>query len=118
MPSVARYQLSGSTNGKQLGAVSTGTTLHTAASTTDTLDELHIAAQNSSINDVELILEIGGSSAPDTRTILIRSKEVAVWAVRGDLVLDNGVVVTAKVASAADDNAVVLSGYVNRIVQS
>lgn len=118
MPSVTRAQLSGSTNGKQLGATSTGTAIHTATNDASTLDEIHLAAQNSSLADVELTLEIGGASAPDTRTVLLRSKEVAVWVVRGDLVLDNGVAITAKVPTPGEDNAVVLSGYVNRIVQS
>ena len=118
MPSVSRILLSGSTDGKQLGATDAGTTIHVATSDADTLDELHLCAQNPTSADIELTLEIGGSSAPDFRTISVRAKEAALWVVRGDLVLANGTAVIAKVPSSGENNGVVLSGFCNRIVQS
>lgn len=116
MASFTKTKLSGSTDGKPIKVVataSTGTTIHTATSSTTTgWDEIWLWAFNSDTVDRTLTVEFGGTTAPDQNIVVnIPSKSGMVLVVPG-FILQNGAVVTA-FASAA--NVVTIAGFVNQI---
>lgn len=113
---VTKDKLSGSTNGKGIKVVATGTlgtTIHTAVSGTSSLDEIWLWAYNGHTAAVTLTIEWGEATVPDGNIIIdIPFKQGRFLIVDGRL-LNNALVVTA-FASVA--NVVVIDGYVNKIV--
>lgn len=115
MATFRKRKLSGSTDGKGIKVVatgSTGTTIHTAVAgtTAGTFDEIYLYAFNSDTVSRVLTIEFGGTTAPDQNIVsTLASKSGLVLVVPG-LILQNGSVVTA-FADAA--NVVTLSGFVN-----
>lgn len=112
---VTRQKLSASTSGRQIkvaATASSGTTLHTATSTSGEWDEVYIWATNSSSSDVTLTIEFGGTTSPDDiveKTLRVNNGPELVipgW------VLQGGLVVRGFASSA---NVVTIGGYVNRI---
>lgn len=117
MATALKRKLSGSTDGKGIKVVATGTTgttIHTAVAgtTAGTFDEIWLWAYNSDTVDRLLTIEFGGTTAPDQNIVLTISAKAGLVLVVPGLILQNGAVVTA-FASAA--NVVTLSGFVNAI---
>ena len=108
--------LSGSTQGKGIKVVATGTpgtTIHTAVAGTSSLDEIWLYAYNSDTVTRTLTIEWGEATAPDGNNIIdIPSKQGRFLVVDGRL-LQNALVVKA-FASAA--NVIIIDGFVNQIV--
>ena len=107
--------LSGSTNGKPIKVVATGTlgtTIHTAVSGTSSMDEIWLWAFNSSASDVTLTIEYGGATVPDQNIVLTVPSKNGLSLVVPGLLLQNALVVTAFASSA---NVVTLSGFVNNL---
>lgn len=110
---ISKLALSGSTNGRMVKVVATGTagtTIHTAHATD--LDEVWLWAVNTDTSSRKLTIEFGGTSSPDD---LI---ELSVPAESGLILVVPGLVVTGSVvvrAFAATANVVNVAGYVNRI---
>lgn len=105
--------LSGSTNGRGIKVVQTataGTTIHTANATA--LDEVWLFAFNSHTADVELTIELGGTTAPDDNIVVTVPFDSGVMCVVPGLLVTGSVVVRAFAGTA---NVVVITGYVNRI---
>jgi hypothetical protein len=118
MATFTKQQLSGSSNGRavKVAASSTpGTTIHTATSTANQFDEVHLWAVNSDTTARKLTIELGGTSSPDDLIEQTIPPESGLVYVVPGLPLDGGVVVKAFCASA---NLVMLHGYTNRIDQS
>jgi len=114
MASISRQLLSASTNGRpiQVAATSsTGTTIHTAAAGTTSIDEIHLWAVNNSTLDVLLTIEHGGTGAQNEIKFLIPA-QVGLVELGGKLVLQNGLLIRAY---AGTTNVLNISGYVNRI---
>lgn len=117
MATIKKRPLSGSTHGRPIKVVATGTPgtdIHTAlATTTEGLgDEVWLYATNEDSVARDLTLEFGGVSNPDDRiTITLQPKQGHVLVCAG-LILRNALVVKA-FASAA--NVVCIAGFVNRI---
>ncbi len=111
-----KNKLSGSTNGKGIKVVQTGTlgtTIHTAVSGTTSFDEIWLYAYNGHTADVTLTIEWGEATVPDGNIIVnVPTKQGRFLIVDGRL-LNNSLVVTA-FASVA--NVIVIDGFVNSIV--
>lgn len=115
MASFAKQLLSGCTNGKQIKVTATatpGTTIHTAVSGTSDFDEIWIYANNVTSGEVKLTIEWGGTTDPDNLLeVTIPAEQGLVLVVPG-LLLQNSLVVKAFADTA---NAILISGFVNRI---
>jgi hypothetical protein len=116
MATFTKQLLSGSTNGKAIKVVQTGTagtTIHTAVSGTSSLDEVWLYAHNSSSAAVKLTLEWGEATAPDGHIeINIGAEGTGLVLIAPGLLLQNSLVIKAFAGTA---NVVTITGYVNRI---
>lgn len=113
MTTIAKLKLSGSTDGKLIKVVATGTTgttVHTAHATA--LDEIWLYAVNSDTTARKLTIEYGATTAPDGNIELTVAPESGLVLVVPGLILSNSLVVTAFAAAA---NVVMVGGYVHRI---
>jgi hypothetical protein len=92
-----------------------GTAIHTASTTTTTIDELWLYAYNNDTADILLTIEFGGVTAPkDVIKQTITTQAGLLLVVPGLLIQGNA---TAKVvrAFAGTANKISVFGYVNRI---
>jgi len=102
--------------GVKVAATATaGTAIHTASTTSTTIDEIWLYAVNSSTSSVKLTIEWGEATAPDGNievTVLPESGLVTI--IPGLLLQGNA---SAKVvrAFAGTANVIILHGFVNRI---
>jgi len=113
MTTFTKLKLSGSTDGKGIKVVQTGTagtTIHTAHATD--LDEIWIYVFNSHTADVVLTLEWGGVSAPDDNIVANISFKEGLFLVVPGLLLTNSLVLKAFASIA---NVLTIHGFVNRI---
>lgn len=113
MADFSKVKLSGSTDGKQIKVVQTGTagtTIHTAHATD--LDEIWLWAVNSDTTARKLTIEWGEATAPDGNIEVTIPAESGYLLVVPGMILTNSLVVRAFAASA---NVVLINGYVNRI---
>lgn len=114
-----KRKLSGSSDGRGITVAasgSPGTLVHTALSSVaaNEWDEIFIQAVNTSDAAVKLTVEWGGTSSPDDLIEVTIPAESGFTEVIPGHVLQNGALVRAFAAQA---NAVVLHGYVNRYQQ-
>lgn len=112
---VSRIPLSGSTHGRAIKVVataSTGTTIHTATSSTSDCDVVTLYAYNSSSSAVNLTLQWGGTSTPDDDIKLSIPATSGLTLVVPDMVLRNSLVVAAYAGTA---NVITIHGFVNRV---
>ena len=102
--------------GVKVAATATaGTAIHTASTTTTTIDEVWLYAVNTSASSVKLTIEWGQADAPDGNIEVTVLPEAGLVTVIPGLVLQGNA--TAKVvrAFAATANVIVMHGFVNRI---
>jgi hypothetical protein len=112
---ITRIPLSGSTHGRGIkvaATASTGTTIHTATSSTSDCDVVTLYAYNSSSSAVNLTLQWGGTSTPDDDIKLSIPATSGLTLVAPDMVLRNSLVVAAY---AGTTNVITIHGYVNRV---
>lgn len=115
MATYSKRLLSGSTNGKAIKVVQTGTAgtlLHTAVAGTSDLDEVWIYFVNSSSNAVKITVEWGEATAPDGNIEGTINGEGGLILFVPGLLLQNGLEIRAFAASA---NVILAHGFVNRI---
>ena len=121
MPSLSKLALQpAGTTGDGLGILVTatataGTAIHTASSTTTTIDELWLYAYNNHNASILLTIEYGGVTAPkDVIKQTLTAQSGLVLVVAGLLVQGHA---TPKVISAfeATGSQISIFGYVNRI---
>lgn len=116
MATFSKEVLSGSTHGRGIKvaatSIGTGTTIHTAQSSTTTEDLITLYAYNDDTVARALTLGWGGTTDPDDLIILEIPTQAGLTLVVADLPLRNSLVVKAA-ADAAD--VIVLYGSVNRI---
>lgn len=115
MATYTKRLLSGSTNGKPIAVAATatiGTTIHTAVTGTDALDEVWLWATNISNAAVNLTVEWGAAADASLamKTVSIPAY-TRIQIIDGQL-LQNGLLVTA---FAGTTNVINLSGFVHRI---
>lgn len=110
--------LSGSTNGRPIKVAATsigsGTTVHTATSSTTGFDEITLFVTNTDSSERTLTIGWGGTTDPDDLVL----KAVTIPALSGPipllcLRLNNGLIVKAAASSA---NLLLITGYYNRDV--
>jgi hypothetical protein len=112
---ITRIPLSGSTHGRGIKVAatsSTGTTIHTATSSTSDCDVVTLYAYNSSSSAVNLTLQWGGTSTPDDDIKLSIPATSGLTLLVPDMVLRNSLAV---LAYAGTTNVVTIHGYVNRV---
>jgi hypothetical protein len=119
MATFTKVLLSGSTGGQPIKVVataSTGTLIHTTGTSTSTIDEVWLYANNTSASQVNLTIEYGGTTSPDNQIV------VAIPSASGLSILLPGLVLTGDGsvgrnirAFAGTTNVINIVGYVNRI---
>lgn len=118
MATYSKKILSGSTDGRGIkvaASATPGTTIHTGASATATLQEVWLWASNPGTTSYTLTVEWGGTSDPDDRIILSVPADQGLTLVSPGLVLKgNGTPLVIK-AFANTANQVTLFGYVNEV---
>lgn len=116
MATISRIPLSGSTDGRGIKVVATassGTTIHTATTSTTDCDVVTIYAYNSSASAVNLTLQWGGTTSVDDDIKLSIPATSGLTLVVPDMVLRNSLVVRAYAGTA---NVITLHGFANRVV--
>lgn len=116
MATISRIPLSGSTDGRGIKVVATassGTTIHTATTSTSDCDVVTIYAYNSSASAVNLTLQWGGTTSVDDDIKLSIPATSGLTLVVPDMVLRNSLVVRAYAGTA---NVITLHGFANRVV--
>jgi hypothetical protein len=100
---------------KVAATATAGTAIHTASTTTTTIDEIWLYAVNSSTSSVKLTIEWGEATAPDGNIEVTVLPEAGLVTVIPGLLLQGNA--TAKVvrAFAGTANVVMIHGFVNRI---
>jgi hypothetical protein len=115
MATISRIPLSGSTDGRGIKVVATassGTTIHTATTSTSDCDVVTLYAYNSSASAVNLTLQWGGTTSVDDDIKLAIPATSGLTLVVPDMVLRNSLVVRAYAGTA---NVVTIHGFVNRV---
>ncbi len=115
---ITKEFLSGSTNGRGIKVVATatlGTVIHTEPNVTDQKDEVWLTAWNSDGTARLLTIEFGGVTDPDDIIEITLAANAELKIIVPGQILDGGVVVTAFAAAA---NVIVISGWVNRILET
>lgn len=118
MATYSKQILSGSTDGKAIkvaATASSGTTIHTASTTTTTLDEVWLYAVNSSASDVKLTIQWGGTTSPDDDIEYTVKAENGLYLIVPGLILKGNATALVVRAFAGTANVITVSGYVNRI---
>lgn len=118
MATFSKQILSGSTDGKAIKVAATsspGTTIHTASTTTTTLDEVWLYAQNTDTTDRKLTIQWGGTTSPDDEIEFTVKAENGLYLIVPGLLLKGNATALIVRAFAATANVVTISGYVNRI---
>ncbi len=110
--SYTREPLSGSTHGRGVKVVATGTpgtTIHTGQASTTLTDVVSLVAYNSDTVTRRLTLEWGGTTAPDDNLVFdIPAKATMVVVL--DLIIRNSLIIKAFCDAA---NVIALLGFVN-----
>jgi hypothetical protein len=117
MSSAVKRLLSGSTDGKAIKVVQTGTagdTIHTAiaGTTAGTYDEIWLWAYCGHTADCVLTLEFGGVTVPDQNIVVTIPFKSGLVPIVPGLILQNGMIVKAFCSVA---NVVTIIGFVNTI---
>ena len=117
MATYTRAEFSGSTDGRAVKVVATGTpgtTIHTAGSVTgdDNYDEVYLWAVNSSTASVKLTIEFGGVTAPDDLIEVTLAPEDGLKLICPGLNLQNALLVRAFAGTAS---VILVHGYINKI---
>lgn len=118
MATFSKQILSGSTDGRAIkvaATASSGTTIHTASTTTTVLDEVWLYAQNTSASDVKLTIQWGGTTSPDDDIEFTVKAENGLYLIVPGLILKGNATALVVRAFAATANVITIHGYVNRI---
>lgn len=119
MATFTKVLLSGSTQGKPIkvaATATTGTTIHATGTSSTTIDEIWLYAQNTSTSPVLLTVEYGGTTAPDQNIqVTIPPQSGLTLVVPGLVLTGTGAAANNVTAFAGTANVLTISGYVNRI---
>jgi hypothetical protein len=92
-----------------------GTAIHTASTTTTTIDEIWLYAVNTSTSTVKLTLEWGEGTSPNGHIELNVLPEAGLVTLVPGLLLQGNATARVVRAFAATTNVIVVHGFVNRI---
>ncbi|NBV23586.1 MAG: hypothetical protein EBS05_16905 [Proteobacteria bacterium] len=111
--------LSGSTQGKAIKVAatsSTGTTIHATGTSSTTIDEVWLWAQNTDTTARKLTVQYGGTTSPDNEIeVTVPAESGLMLVVPGLILTGTGAAANTIYAYAATANVITISGYVNRI---
>jgi len=111
--------LSGSTDGRPIlvaaTSIGSGTTIHTASTTSTTEDEIWLWAMNSSASNVKLTIGWGGTTDPNDLIELTVLPEAGLVTVAPGLILQGNATPLVVRAAAGTASVITLHGFVNRI---
>ena len=119
MATYTKTLLSGSSQGQPITVVqtaSTGTTIHATGTSSTTIDEVWLYANNTSTSPVLLTVQFGGTATPqNAKPITLAPQSGDVLIVAGLPLTGTGSAATTVYAYAATASVITISGYVNRI---
>ena len=119
MATYTKVLLSGSSQGQPITVVqtaSTGTTIHATGTSSTTIDEVWLYANNTSTSPVLLTVQFGGTASPqNAKPITLAPQSGDVLIVAGLPLTGTGSAATTTYAFAATASVITISGYVNRI---
>ena len=119
MATYTKTLLSASSQGQTITVVqtaSTGTTIHATGTSSTTIDEIWLYANNTSTSPVLLTVQFGGTgSVQNAKPITLAPQSGDVLIVAGLPLTGDGTNATTTRAFAATASVVTISGYVNRI---
>ena len=119
MATYTKTLLSGSSQGQPITVVqtaSTGTTIHATGTSSTTIDEVWLYANNTSTSPVLLTVQFGGTASPqNAKPITLAPQSGDVLIVAGLPLTGTGSAATTIYAFAATASVITISGYVNRI---
>jgi hypothetical protein len=119
MATYTKTLLSASSQGQPVTVVqtaSTGTTIHATGTSSTTIDEIWLYANNTSTSPVLLTVQFGGTgSVQNAKPITLAPQSGDVLIVAGLPLTGDGTNATTTRAFAATASVVTISGYVNRI---
>jgi hypothetical protein len=118
MATYTKKILSGSTDGKGVKVVATatpGTVIHTGPTSTTTLQEIWLWAQNNHTADVILTIEFGDATAPDHNIITSISSKAGLSLISPGLIIQGNATALTIKAFAATTNVISIIGFVNEI---
>ncbi len=100
---------------KVAATATAGTAIHTASSTSTTIDEIWLYAMNTSASSVKLTIEWGEATAPDGNIELTVQPEAGLVTIIPGLLLQGNASAKVVRAFAATANVITIHGFVNRI---
>jgi len=100
---------------KVAATATAGTAIHTASSTSTTIDEIWLYAVNTSASSVKLTIEWGETTAPDGNIEVTVQPEAGLVTVIPGLLLQGNASAKVVRAFAATANVITIHGFVNRI---
>ena len=119
MATYTKTLLSGSSQGQPITVVqtaSTGTTIHATGTSSTTIDEVWLYANNTSTSPVLLTVQFGGTASPqNAKPITLAPQSGDVLIVAGLPLTGTGSAATTVYAYAATASVITISGFVNRI---
>ncbi len=118
MATYTKTILSGSTDGRGILVAATGTpgtTIHTGSTTSTTIDEIWLYAQNTDTTNRKLTIEWGGTTAPNDLIEFTVAAENGLYLIAPGLPIRGNATALVVRAFAATTNVITIHGYVNRI---
>jgi hypothetical protein len=120
MATFSKVKLSGSTNGRGISISQTGTlgnTIHATGTSSSTLDEIWLYANNTHSSAVTLTIEFGGATTTSDliQVSLPATPSGLVLVCPGLILSGTGAAVTTVTAFAGTASKVEIFGFVNRI---
>lgn len=118
MATFTKTILSGSTDGRGVlvaATASSGTTIHTGSTTSTTIDEVWLYAQNTSTSAVKLTVQWGGTTSPNDDIELTVQPEAGLVTVAPGLLIRGNATALVVRAFAGTANVITIHGFVNRI---
>ena len=119
MATYTKVHLSGSTGGQPIKVSATataGTTIHSTGTSSSSIDEIWVYANNTSASDEKLTIEYGGTTSPDNLIeITIAAESGLVLVLPGLILSGDGTSARTVSAFSTNGNVINITGYVNRI---
>lgn len=120
MATYTKLPLSGGTaNGRAIKVAATslasGTTIHTGSTTSTTLDEVWLYANNTSTSAVKLTVGWGGTTDPDDTIEVTIQPEAGLVAIAPGLLLKGNATALIVKAAAGTADVITIHGFVNQI---
>jgi hypothetical protein len=100
---------------KVAATATAGTAIHTASSTSTTIDEIWLYAMNTSASSVKLTIEWGEATSPDGHIEVTVQPEAGLVTIIPGLLLQGNATPKVVRAFAATANVITIHGFVNRI---